>query len=150
MAPCTAHDWEAVITPVIDFLVARDDVDPQRVALHGISQAGYWVPRAAAFEHRLAAVVADPGVVDVAESWEKHLPPEMAQLLDDGDKESFDAFMEVGLEKDPEARAELRWRMAPLRNGLLLRRLPGGSTAEARRRDDRRDHEPDARDRSRR
>jgi len=63
------HDWEAVITPVIDFLVARDDVDPQRVALHSISQAGYWVPRAAAFEHRLAAVVADPGVVNVAASW---------------------------------------------------------------------------------
>ena len=31
------------------------------LALYGISQAGYWVPRALAFEHRIAAAVADPG-----------------------------------------------------------------------------------------
>jgi dienelactone hydrolase len=31
--------WEAVITPVIDLLVARDDVDPGRIALQGISGA---------------------------------------------------------------------------------------------------------------
>lgn len=107
------HDWEAVITPVVDFLAERDDVDPERIALHGVSQAGYWVPRAAAFEHRLAAVVADPGVVDVAASWEMHLPAEMTQLLDNGDKESFDALMGAGLEESPESRAELQWRMAP-------------------------------------
>ena len=37
-------DWEHVITPVVDFLVARPDVDAARLALYGISQAGYWVP----------------------------------------------------------------------------------------------------------
>ena len=42
------HDWEAVITPVVDFLASRDDVDDDRIVLHGISQAGYWAPRAAA------------------------------------------------------------------------------------------------------
>lgn len=107
------HDWEAVITPVVDFLVARSDVDAAKVVLHGISQAGYWVPRAAAFEHRLAAIVADPGVVNVAASWESHLPEGMVQLLDSGDKDSFDQFIEVGLAADSPERAELRWRMAP-------------------------------------
>jgi dipeptidyl aminopeptidase/acylaminoacyl peptidase len=56
------HDWEHVITPVVDFLLARPDVDPARIVLYGISQAGYWVPRALAFEHRIAAAIADPGV----------------------------------------------------------------------------------------
>ncbi len=107
------HDWEAVITPVVDFLVARDDVDDTRIALHGVSQAGYWAPRAAAFEHRLAALVADPGVVRVAASWEAHLPDSMVELLDSGDKESFDSFMDVGLDDDRAAKGELLWRMAP-------------------------------------
>jgi hypothetical protein len=54
------HDWEQVITPVVDFLLARPDVDPAGIVLYGISQAGYWVPRALAFEHRIAAAIADP------------------------------------------------------------------------------------------
>lgn len=105
------HDWEAVVTPVLDFVLARDDVDPDRVVLHGVSQAGYWVPRAAAFEHRLAAIVADPGVVDVSTSWTAHLPPEMRELLDDdSQREAFDELMGAA---SPAQLAMLRWRMAP-------------------------------------
>ena len=48
-------DWEAVVTPVVDWALARPDVDPERVALMGVSQGGYWVPRALAFEPRIAA-----------------------------------------------------------------------------------------------
>jgi dienelactone hydrolase len=59
-------DWEKVITPVVDFLVQRPDVDARRVALTGWSFGGLLATRAAAFEKRLAAVVADPGSVD---SW---------------------------------------------------------------------------------
>ncbi len=59
---------------MLDAMVARPDVDPDRVALIGISQAGYWVPRALALEHRFVAAVADPGVVDVSTSWTKALP----------------------------------------------------------------------------
>jgi len=40
------HDWEKVITPIVDYLLERPDVDPHRIALSGISQGGYWVPRA--------------------------------------------------------------------------------------------------------
>jgi hypothetical protein len=59
-------EWEQVITPVVDWALTWPEVDPERIALLGISQAGYWVPRAVAFESRLAAAVADPGAVDVA------------------------------------------------------------------------------------
>lgn len=106
-------DWEAVITPVVDHLLARSDVDPAKVALIGISQAGYWAPRAVAHEHRIAACVADPGVVRVGDSWRSHLPDVMLQLLDQGDTADFDAFMEAGLKDEPASLAELRWRMAP-------------------------------------
>jgi pimeloyl-ACP methyl ester carboxylesterase len=55
-------DWEKVVTPVVDSLLRRSDVDPARIALMGISLGGYLAPRAAAFEHRLAALIADDGV----------------------------------------------------------------------------------------
>ena len=106
-------DWEAVVTPVVDWLLTRPEVDPNRLVLHGVSQAGYWVPRAIAFEPRIAAAVADPGVTRVGDSWRSHLPEVMLQLLDQGDKENFDAFMAEAFKDEPEQMAELRWRMAP-------------------------------------
>ncbi len=57
-------DWEAVITPVVDYVVARKDVDPKRVALMGMSLGGLLAPRAAAFEKRLVACIANDGVYD--------------------------------------------------------------------------------------
>lgn len=86
-------DWEAVLTPVVDTLVTRPDVDAAALTAYGVSQAGYWLPRALAFEHRFVAAVADPGVVDVSTSWTEYLPPEMLQLLDAGRKEEFDGYM---------------------------------------------------------
>lgn len=60
--PFTAQ-WEKVVTPIVDRLLGDPSVDPQRIAITGLSMGGNLVPRAAAFEHRLAAVVAEPGVV---------------------------------------------------------------------------------------
>ncbi|MGO8873369.1 MAG: alpha/beta hydrolase family protein, partial [Acidimicrobiales bacterium] len=57
-------DWEAVVTPVVDYLLGLTTVDPERIALLGISFGGYLAPRAAAFEHRLAACIANGGVFD--------------------------------------------------------------------------------------
>jgi hypothetical protein len=74
-------DWERVITPVVDFLRARPDVDRRRICLTGSSFGGYLVPRAAAFEHRLAAIVADPGVTDAFVTWQDLLPPSLLALL---------------------------------------------------------------------
>ena len=54
-------EWEQVITPVIDMLERRSDVRSDQIAVRGISFGGELVPRAAAFEHRIAAVIADPG-----------------------------------------------------------------------------------------
>jgi hypothetical protein len=56
--------WEHVLTPVVNWLTGRPDVDAKRIGVTGWSMCGESVIRAAAFEHRLAAVVADPGVRD--------------------------------------------------------------------------------------
>ncbi len=62
-------DWEKVITPIVDWLRQRPDVDNKRIALTGWSEGGELVARAAAFEPRLAAVVSDPGFTDVWAAW---------------------------------------------------------------------------------
>lgn len=114
------HDWEKVITPVVDFALARPDVDPSRIALLGVSQAGYWVPRAAAFEHRIAAAVADPGVYRLWTNWFDGLPEELQHLFECRDRERFDEFMQQGLQDaPPELRFALRKRTKPfLRRSL--------------------------------
>lgn len=59
-------DWEQVVTPVLDWLFeTHPEVDSEKVALLGISMGGLLAPRAAAFEHRLAACIAVDGVYDL-------------------------------------------------------------------------------------
>ena len=49
---------DRVLSRVIDYLVARDDVDPSRILLHGVSFGGYWASKLAIVEKdRLRAVV---------------------------------------------------------------------------------------------
>jgi hypothetical protein len=108
------YDWEHVITPVVDFLLARPDVDPARIALYGISQAGYWVPRALAFEHRIAAAIADPGVYNAFAPWWNALPAELRELLDAGDKPGFDGAFDEGMRQaSPAQRQNWEWRAKP-------------------------------------
>jgi alpha-beta hydrolase superfamily lysophospholipase len=59
-------DWERVVTPVVDYALVQRGVDPRRIALMGASMGGELAPRAAAFEHRLAAVIANDGLYDFA------------------------------------------------------------------------------------
>ncbi|MDO8211757.1 S9 family peptidase [Conexibacter sp. CPCC 206217] len=108
-------DWEAVLTPVLDTLLQRPDVDPAQVVALGISQAGFWVPRALAFEHRFAAAVVDPGVVDVVSSWLEPLPGALRKELEEGKQEQFDRNMHVGELISPSARAALSFRGEPYR-----------------------------------
>jgi dienelactone hydrolase len=106
-------DWEAALTPVVDAMVARSDVDSDRMAVIGISQGGFWVPRALAFEHRLAAAVADGGVVDISRSWLAPLPAALRELLETGQKDAFDATVRKSEAANPAAAAALEFRGRP-------------------------------------
>lgn len=50
-------DYEVPIAAVLDRLLARDDADPGRVAVAGISYGGLFACRAAAFDERVKAAV---------------------------------------------------------------------------------------------
>jgi dienelactone hydrolase len=82
--------WERVITPVVDFLRARPEVDKRRISLIGQSFGGLLVARAAVHERRLAALVTDTGVTDAFASWEQNLPPSLLKLLGAGMATEFD------------------------------------------------------------
>lgn len=108
------YDWEKVITPVVDYLLGRGEVDAKRIALSGISQGGYWVLRALAFEKRIAAGIADPGVMDIATVMKAKFPKEMLQLLDEGKEKDFNDFMDMVMKQQgARERQELEWRMKP-------------------------------------
>lgn len=86
-------DWEHVVTPVVDWLVARPDVDATRLGLVGLSMGGALVPRAAAFEPRLKVCVANPGVVswrDIVFGFIGSFDPQLADLWRT-DAAAFDA-----------------------------------------------------------
>jgi cephalosporin-C deacetylase-like acetyl esterase len=58
------HDWETVITPIIDYLIALPEVDDTQITLYGPSWAGMLTPRAAAFDRRITALILNPGQWD--------------------------------------------------------------------------------------
>jgi len=58
-------DWENVVSPVVNYTLTRKEVDPKCIALMGISMGGYMAPRAAAYDHRIAACVANGGVYEL-------------------------------------------------------------------------------------
>lgn len=106
-------DWEHVLTPVFDFTARLEGVDAMRIAVYGISQGGYWVSRALAFEHRFAAGIVDPGIVDVSTSWTSHLPHSLLSALDAGDVAKFDKEMALGMRFSADTARTWRFRARP-------------------------------------
>ncbi|MBN2058376.1 MAG: alpha/beta fold hydrolase [Candidatus Saganbacteria bacterium] len=99
-------DWEKVVTPVVDFALTRPEVDPQRIALMGISFGGYLAPRAAAFEPRLKACIANGGVYDFHANFVAHAPAGFEKELDDPNAaKAIDQDIYTRMEQDP----GLRW-----------------------------------------
>jgi len=85
-------DWEKVVTPGVDYLVTRRDVNPTGIALYGGSFGGYLAPRAAAFEHRLAACIADAALFDPATLSTKMFSPDIADALEKNDVAVLEPF----------------------------------------------------------
>jgi hypothetical protein len=106
-------DWGPVLTAVVDMLVARPDVDAGRLVGYAISQGGYWLPQALATEHRLAAAIADPGVVQVSTSWTGHLPGSLMKAFHEGKQHDFDRDMELGMRFSAGTARTWRFRARP-------------------------------------
>ncbi len=97
-------DWENVISPAIDYVIAQPGVDPDRVAIMGYSFGGGIILRAAAFEKRVKICIANPPVYSWADWINAYLFsdfPEMGALLD-SDPVAFDAAFAEFLAGAPE------------------------------------------------
>jgi pimeloyl-ACP methyl ester carboxylesterase len=100
-------DWENVVKPVVDYALTRPEVDPEKIALMGISLGGYLAPRAASSEHRLAACIADPGLWDMLEAAKARfsaLPKDVLEKFPNVDPEVLEPIVE-----HIQATPALRW-----------------------------------------
>jgi 2,6-dihydroxypseudooxynicotine hydrolase len=66
-------DYEAAVSAALDVLTKRNDIDPKRIGVAGVSLGGYYAPRVAAFEPRVKAAVGNCGPWNFGECWD-HLP----------------------------------------------------------------------------
>ncbi len=101
-------DWEAVLGPVADAMIARADVNPSRMAVIGVDHAGYGVARALVSERRFAASVLAPGIVDVSRPWVAALPAPAGAGVFDEDREWFDRELRLATLFDPDLPEHLR------------------------------------------
>ncbi|BBY66844.1 alpha/beta hydrolase family protein [Mycolicibacterium helvum] len=62
-------DFEAPVRAVIDHVIDRVDVDPERLAIFGPSLGASLAVRATAYDERIKACIADGLVVDVYQAW---------------------------------------------------------------------------------
>src|SRR5487761_179517 len=70
--------YERVATAVADFLGGREDIDPDRIGLMGVSLGGYYAARCAAYEPRLRAAVALAGPYRFDLDWDTRPPQSRA------------------------------------------------------------------------
>ena len=103
-------DWESVIGPVIDYALTRPEIAGHRITLFGYSMGGYLVARAAAFDHRVAALVLDDGIYDFHAAVVNKMPPFLAGWIE----ERRDDVATPVLELLMAVNTEVRWAM---RNG---------------------------------
>ncbi|MER7673732.1 alpha/beta fold hydrolase [Kitasatospora sp. NPDC096128] len=104
-------DWEAVVTPVVDYALTRPEIDPDRLALFGYSLGGYLTARAAAHEHRLAALVLDDGLYDYHDAHLRMMPPFLRDWIESGRDDLADPVLNLLMQVS----TQLRWA---LRNGV--------------------------------
>ncbi|WP_405868014.1 alpha/beta fold hydrolase [Streptomyces sp. NBC_01515] len=107
-------DWEAVVTPVIDYALTRKEIDADTITLFGYSLGGYLVARAAAFDHRVAALILDDGIYDFYAPFSNALPGFLERWIEQGRDDRVSPFVRLLTANDVGARWGLRngaWAM---------------------------------------
>jgi pimeloyl-ACP methyl ester carboxylesterase len=100
--------WGKVVAPVVDYLETSPEVDMTKVGLVGLSMGGFLCVRAAAFEHRLAAVIAIAGVYDVADGFLNSGGPERRKTIEAVDLETAELMFRDML-ANQHVPVEVRW-----------------------------------------
>jgi Alpha/beta hydrolase family len=99
-------DWENVVPAMFDAITTNSEVDPGRVVLVGRSFGGLLAPRGAAGEHRLAAMIVDPGEWDLGTPSMARLGPLANYVHDPAADGQFNSLLD-----DPRMLALLKPRM---------------------------------------
>jgi dienelactone hydrolase len=99
------HDWEQVVTPVVDYCESVPQIDASRLGLIGLSFGGYLAPRAAAFIPRIRAVAAVDGLFDGYEAVTNILDAGLRALLNEQRVDAFNEATHRAMERD----SGLRW-----------------------------------------
>jgi dienelactone hydrolase len=76
----TRPDYEAAISPLVDLLIERDDIDSDRIGLVGISMGGYYAGRVASYEHRFRCVVLHGACFNLHDDLYEFFPPIQPQM----------------------------------------------------------------------
>ncbi len=88
-------DWEEVVPGMVDELMRNPEVDPDRIVLVGRSFGGLIAPRGASGEHRLAAMIVDPGQFDLGQVILGRLG-ELGDRVDDPDADDqFESLLTI-------------------------------------------------------
>ncbi len=88
-------DWEAVVPGMVDALIGHPCVDPQRIVLVGRSFGGLIGPRGASGEHRLAAMIVDPGQMEMGSAVIAKLGDLGKRVDDPSADDQFEALLDV-------------------------------------------------------
>ncbi len=105
------HDWEQVIKAVINYLSTLAEVDSKRLILSGLSLGGYLAARAAAYEHRLAALMVNPGILDLSQVSLQFLPPRIQQAFLQRDYNAVDQFFTQSMQQNKDTAFFIQSRM---------------------------------------
>ncbi|MFZ1039681.1 MAG: alpha/beta hydrolase family protein [Anaerolineales bacterium] len=98
-------DWEKVVTPVVDYALTRVEINPKRIILIGKSLGGMLAPRAAAFEHRLAACIAVDGVFSF-------LPTQYAQIIKEAASSLSEEQLNAFFGREMQMNSFARWSIS--------------------------------------
>ncbi len=103
-------DFEVPVKAVVDYLVQREDVASDQIALFGPSLGALLAARTVAFEDRLCACICDGLVVDVYEAWHAVWP----RLLQKAPPRLFDMVFSFLEKISPQLRGltnRFRWML---------------------------------------
>lgn len=94
-------NWSEIVTPIIDEISKRADVDMDNLAYIGISFGGQLAPRIAAHEHRFKAILSIDGLVDMQDAILSQLPTQLVKIFQSGNATFFDEAMSLAIAQPP-------------------------------------------------
>src|ERR671919_1452849 len=106
------YDWEKVVSPVLDYAFSKEKiVDPDRIALMGISMGGYLVARAVALEDRIAACVLYNGVYDGYDAFASGFPQSLRIAVENGNANVVNTVIDILSDIDANMRFNMKHGM---------------------------------------